>query len=60
MINKVGVFSVRVDHLLCLPYLSPPWTQKIFPAIKAAMGMVLKQSQNDFQILTLHLLLHSS
>lgn len=38
----------------------PPWTQKILEATTADMGKQLKTSMKVFQILMLHLRLHSS
>lgn len=46
--------------LTCKSGLNPPWQQKIFSSIMAAMGRQLKQSVNVFQSFTLYRRLHSS
>ena len=39
---------------------SPPWTQNILSSIKAATGIQLNISENNFQIFKLYLLLPSN
>lgn len=46
--TSVGRMIRRICSMPCRSGLSPPWQQKIFSSIMAAIGKQLKQSVNVF------------
>lgn len=58
--TSVGRTIRRICSISCKSGLKPPWQQKIFSSIIAAIGKQLKQSVNVFHSLMLYRRLHSS
>jgi hypothetical protein len=52
--TSVGLMMRRICSIDCKSGLSPPWQQKIFSSMMAAIGRQLKQSVNVFQSLMLY------
>lgn len=54
--TSVGLMMRLICSILCRSGLRPPWQQKIFSSMMAAMGKQLKQSVNVFHNLVPYLL----